>query len=176
MVGVVFGAGLSFAQEEVAKMPEQVREFLDALTGTWTYDGAASGSITTKWDGGKGCIVMYGQEDHEDFTSYWTEFIHWDGVSDDGIVLSSASAWSKGYQCSNAHGTVLSPTLMKGKKTDIVNGHKIKADCQVEFVGKDKFISEFTNNIFSAHTKRLNTGHVLSVIEPRKCSREYPEV
>ena len=48
VVSVLFSTGLSSAQEEVAKMPKKVREFLDSLAGTWTHDGKAS-IIKSMW-------------------------------------------------------------------------------------------------------------------------------
>jgi hypothetical protein len=156
IVGVVLSAGVSFAQEKPAKIPEKVRAFLNNLEGTWTYsahDGAVTGSATYIWDAGNGCLIVAGQEQHEDSSGNWNEFIYWDGVSDSGVVLSSASAWSGGYQCGIVHGKVLSPTSMRGKKTDIVNAKEIKTDSQVEFKGKDKFISKFSNSVVDGKKK-----------------------
>ena len=143
-VGVALCTGVSFAQEDAAQMPEKVRKCLDNLVGTWTYGGSFSGSATAKWDTGKGCLIVSGQENWRDEIGYWTEFISWDGVSDDGTVHSSTFSTTKGIVVGKRHGRVLSPTLLEGKETQIRNGKKVNIKNQTKFSGKDSFISKFT--------------------------------
>ena len=110
-VVMVFGTGLSFAEEDTNHMPEKVRAFMNNFVGTWTYDGEKfKGSSTIKWDAGNASLILTSQEITEDGLVHWTELMYWDGVSEDGIVSRLIGSGSKGVGCINSHGRVLSPT------------------------------------------------------------------
>ena len=167
VVGMVFGTGLSFAEENTNLMPENVRKFLDNFVGTyrWHVDGNYKGTHTNEWDAGNACLIVTGQDIFEDELIHCTELIHWDGISEDGIVFRSILSGSKGMGCFNAHGKVLSPTLMIGKTTDAVGEKEGNADFQIKFKGKGQFIAKFTNKVWDGEQQPDETA-VFTRVKP----------
>jgi len=149
-VGVVIGTGLSFAEEDKNHMAEKVRKFLDNLVGTyrWHVDGNYKGTHTNEWDAGNACLIVTGQDIFEDKLISCTELIRWDGISEDGFLLSTILSGSEGIGCGHAHGKVLSPTLMIGKSTFAVGEKEGNSDFQIKINGKDQFVSKFTNQVW----------------------------
>jgi hypothetical protein len=174
VVGMVFGTGLSFAEEDTNHMPEKVRKFLDNFVGTWTFDGNNKGSATYKWDAGKACLIVSRQWMAGDEIRYATELIHWDGKSEDGFLLSMTVSGSKGMFCEYAHGKVLSPTLMIGKWTIDVDKKSGNFDAQIEFNGKNQFVGKFTNGIWDGEQQPDETN-VFTRVKPttREDFEEY---
>ena len=157
-VGMAFGAGVSFAEEDTNHMPEKVRKFLDNFMGTWTYDGDYKGSYTIKWDAGNASLILSSQAIEEGELVYWTELLYWDGISEDGVISRSVGSGRTGIGCINGHGKVLSPTSMTDKRTIEAGKKKGSFDIQVKFNGKNQFISKSTNQVWDGEQQPDGTA------------------
>jgi len=175
--GIVLAAGVSSAQESRPEMPETVRAFLDAFVGTWTYDGSFKGRVTIEWDAGRGCLIATGQEEFGGGIAHWTELMHWDGTSDDGVAIFSHFTSGEAIACSDIHGKILSRTVMEGEKTAVRFGQKDTARIRIKFNGKHEFVSEVTN-VMVGGKKQSDETFVFSRVKPttRKDFDEFCEL
>jgi len=139
-VGVVFAVGVSHGQEEgSAPMPEKVREFLDNLVGTWTFDGSSKGKNEIRWDSGEGALIDNGQFQEGDVSGSWSAIWYWDGLSDDGVISCWSSATNRGISHGRLQGKVLSKTLMECERTGVRRGKTITGNVQIEFQSPDQY-------------------------------------
>jgi ketosteroid isomerase-like protein len=169
-VGVVFAAGVSYAQEKNApQMPEKIRGFLDNLTGSWIdHDEDGTGKLEVRWGSGKSTLIGNGQFQGEGISSAWTVSWCWDGMSQDGIIaFVSGSSGSRFFHV-EAHGKVLSTTLMEGESTGVGAGKKTSSNIRIEFKGSDQYVWQRTNIIVGGE-KRPD----IDVLRNRVRSSEY---
>ena len=89
------GAALGKTGDQIS-MPNKVRTFLSNITGSWRMDGATRGTFNCKWDSGHSTLVGVEQFQNADGSGTLSDIWHWDGISEDGVILN----WS----CSNNDG------------------------------------------------------------------------
>jgi len=139
-VAVVFFAGVSYAQENSpAPMPEKVRSFLDKLVGTWNFDGSSKGKNEIRWDSGKGTLIDNGQFQTGNVSGSWSAIWYWDGLSDDGVIVSWSGPTNRGISHGRLQGKVLSKTLMECQRTGVRRGKTITGKVQIEFQSPDQY-------------------------------------
>jgi len=141
-VGVVFSAGLTYAQETDPKpMPEKVRKFLEYRTGTWSIEGGpATGTLEYKWDSKKYYIIgdahlMINGVPHNE-TSLWC----WDEMSEDKIRGYTTTA--NGYGI--GHARIISDTLVEVEATGVTAGQKAVRKIRYALNGPDQYTTSFT--------------------------------
>ena len=176
-VGVVFNAGVSFAQEKNApQMPENVRGFLDNLTGSWIdHDEDGTGKLEVRWGSGKSTLIGNGQFQGEGISSAWTVSWCWDGMSQDGIIaFVSGSSGSRFFHV-EVHGKVLSTTLMEGESTGVGAGKKTSSNIRIEFKGSDQYVWQRTNIIVGGE-KRPDIDVLRNRVRSAKRAQDEKEV
>ncbi len=151
VVGVLFNAGLTFAQDEDApQMPEKVRAFLGNLVGTWDLNTEPfQVTVKIEWDRGKNFLIglAEGRKGNDPYSD--AVFWHWDGTSDDGIAM----YWVAPDTHTSAQCKILSKTLMVGEETGIQAGKTFKNTCQVESDGPDRFVIRNTKTTLGGETQ-----------------------
>jgi len=176
-VGVVFAAGVSYAQESGAPtMPEKVRGFLDNLTGTWKVDdeeGISKEEI--RWDSGKGALIENGQFQGWGAFATWTGLWYWDGISEDGVILCVSVSTSHGFAHGELRGKVLSKTVMEGQGTGVRAGKKRSGNIRIEFKGPDQYTVSQTN-IIAGGEKKPDSTTVSTRVKTTSAEQELTEL
>jgi len=157
VVGVALNSGLTFAQDEDApQIPEKVRKFLDNLAGTWNMVSPSKGRTEIKWDAGMNALSDQFQVNEA--SDSWSAIWHWDGKSDDGIIVSWIRTLGKGIMVGNLHGRVLSETTMKGQVTFILDGKKGSSNAFVEVKDSNQYTWKATNIIVDGEQQPDDTA------------------
>jgi len=143
VVGMLFGAGVSFAQEEAPQMPEKVRKALEWRIGTWEIAIAGEnrkGTLINRWNPGKNCIVadVHGINDGKPF--FATQIVGWDGVSKDGIH----SMMVNQFQNWTGQGRITSDTTEEGPLSGFRFGKK--------YTGRHRLVKQDKDHITVYHT------------------------
>lgn len=145
-ITVIITSGVSFGDQDApSKMPPNVRQFLDKLVGTWTFDGTGQGKYECQWNPGKNVVVGQGKFQIEDVIGSGSDQFYWDGVSEDGIIASWSGSTNEGFHHGGLRGKVLSKTRLVAEKTALRVGKKVKARIQIDFTGQDQYIWKETN-------------------------------
>ena len=156
IAGVLFSAGLSFAQDKDApQMPEKVRAFLDNLVGTWDLNTEPfQVTVTIEWDRGKNFLIglAEGRKGNEPYSD--AVFWHWDGISEDRVAM----YWVAPDTHTSAKCKILSKTLMAGEETGIQAGQTLKNTFQVESDSPDRFVIRNTKTTRGGETQPDWTG------------------
>jgi len=139
VVGIALAVSVSQAQESGPPMPERVRTFLDNVTGRWTVGGSTQGTNEVRWDATGMVLLDTGQFEEPDLSGSWTGVWHWDGVSEDAIIVSWGSPTSHGFGYGQLHGKVLSPTVMEAQRTGVRQGKPVTEKVRVEFQSPDQY-------------------------------------
>lgn len=148
VVGIVLGAGVSSAQQSGPPMPEKVRAFLDKMTGTWEYRaGEEAGRVDYRWNAGRSAVVGDASYEKAEMSGSGTEMFHWDGTSQDGIVVSMSYVDDEGLYHAQIYGSVLSESRMTGRRTAVAAGQKAACDVQLMFEGPDRFVWRDTDRV-----------------------------
>jgi len=148
VVGIVLAAGVASAQQSGPPMPEKVRAFLDRMTGTWEVRaGEETGRIDYRWNAGGSAVIGDASYDRGEISGFGTEMFHWDGISEDGIVVSMSYAGDDGLYQAQIRGRVLSESRMTGHRTAVAAGKKAACDVQLSFEGPDRFVWKDTNGV-----------------------------
>ncbi len=133
VVGIVLSAGVGSAQQSGRAMPETVRAFLDNVTGRWTISGSTKGTNQIQWEGTGTILLDTGQFKDKDTSGSWSGVWYWDGLSEDGVIVSWGSPTSRGFGYGQLQGKVLSPTLMEAQRTGVRLGKPVTEKVRVEF-------------------------------------------
>ena len=156
VVGIMFNAGLLFAQDKNApQMPEKVRAFLGNLVGTWDLNTEPfQVTVKIEWDREKNFLIglAEGRKGKQPYSD--AVFWHWDGVSDDGVTM----YWVAPDMHTSAQCKILSKTLMAGEETGIQAGQTLKNTFQVESDSPDRFVIRNTKTTLGGETQPDWTG------------------
>jgi hypothetical protein len=136
VVFVVFATGVLYAQEDgPPKMPEKVRNTLEKLIGTWSWDANDyRGIIAYKWDSQKFYVIGEARNITGEHL-FGSELWGWDGISEDGIIVFNMAVSDHG----SAHGKIVSDTVIEGEGTGVYGGQKTIGKNRLSFQGPDQF-------------------------------------
>jgi hypothetical protein len=145
-VGVVFSAGVSFAQEDAPQIPEKVQAVLDSLVGDWTLKATAGdivqeGTMTAKWAPGRQYVVVT-----DSMGDQWgsTYLVGWDGLSQDGVVTYRVGMGGfHAIMC----GRIVSDTVIESENTVVVQGQTMTDQSRTVKAGPDKFVFTSTKTV-----------------------------
>jgi len=145
--GIVLATGASYAQESGPAMPAKVRAFLNRLTGSWDCGGSFEGTCEVHWDAAGAVLIDSGQFKEDDVSGTWSGVWYWDGVSDDGVIVSWGSPGDRGFSHGRLDGKVLSPTVMEARRTGVRLGKPITANIRIEFESANRYTWAGTDEI-----------------------------
>jgi len=134
-------------------MPKNIRSFLDNMCGSWRMDGATKGTSEYEWNPGQSTLIGVEQFQIEDVSGTLSDIWHWDGISEQGVILSWSCTSNEGFAYGEVQGKVLSPTLMEGRVDGVELGLTFSADVRVEFQGPNQYTWRRTNVIDDGEQK-----------------------
>lgn len=147
VIGMMLATGASYAQEGGPAMPAKVRAFLNRLTGSWDCGGSFEGTCEVHWDSGGAVLIDSGQFKEDDVSGTWSGVWYWDGLSEDGVIVSWGSPADRGFSYGRLDGKVLSPTVMEARRSGVRLGKPITANVRIEFQDLNRYIWTATDVI-----------------------------
>jgi len=117
-------------------MPQQVRNYLENIVGAWDLDSKTlKARVVFAWDPGKTFIIGNAQGQMGDRPFSDAAFWHWDGVSENGIIIS----WVAPDIHSTTRCKIMSKTLLEGKERGTQFGKRLTSNFHATLRGPDRF-------------------------------------